>query len=94
MDSSLLEYKMLKYKPSMIAAGCAYLVMKFFGIKGKELFLSKIIIEENSPYKIIKECAKELCFLVQKLSNSTLRTTKTKYSLKEYGEVALLCDNK
>ena len=94
MDSSLLEYKMLKYKPSVIAAGCAYLVMKFFGIKGKELFLSKIIIEENSPHKIIKECVKELCFLVQKLSNSKLRTTKTKYSLEEYGEVALLCDNK
>ena len=41
MDSSLLEYKMLKYKPSMIAAGCAYLVMKFFGIKEKNYFYRK-----------------------------------------------------
>jgi hypothetical protein len=95
MDNSLLDYKILKYKPSVIAASCAYLVMKFFGIKGnKELFLSKIIIEEESPYEIIKECAKKLCFLVKSLSNSHFKTIKEKYSLKEYDKVALLCENK
>jgi cyclin B len=95
MDYSLLDYKILKYKPSVIAASCAYLVMKFFGIKGnKELFLSKIIIEEESPYEIIKECAKKLCFLVKSLSNSHFKTIKEKYYLKEYDKVALLCENK
>jgi cyclin B len=95
MDNSLLDYKLLKYKPSVIAASCAYLVMKFFGIKGnKESFLSKIIIEEELPHENIKECAKELCVLVKNLSYSHFKATKEKYSLKEYGKVALFCENK
>lgn len=95
MDSSLLDYKILKNKPSVIAASCAYLVMKFFGIKGNnQLFLSKIIAEDESKHEIINECAKELCFLVKNLSNSHFKATKEKYTLKEYDKVALLFENK
>ena len=83
LDSSLVDYNFLKYKPSVIGAACAYFVMKFFGIKGyKDLYSSRIIMEEN-PQKTIKDCAKNLCFLVKNLSNSYLKATRDKYSLEE-----------
>ena len=94
LDSSLIGYGMLKYKPSVIAAACTYVVMKFNKInRYKELYSSKII-NDNSPQKVIKDCARDLCFYVKKLSNSSLQATKNKYSLEEYGNVAELCENK
>ena len=47
---------------------------------------------EEYPHKTIKECAKNLCFLVKNLSDSSLRATRDKYSLEEFGNVADLCD--
>ena len=91
IDSSLVEYNMLKYNASIIAIACAYIVMKFYNIKGyKDLYSCKI--NGNSSKKIIKECARDLCYLVKKLSKSSLRSTKDKYSSEEYDEVAILCE--
>lgn len=92
LDSSLLDYNILKYKASVVGAACAYFVMKFFGIKGyKDLYSPRIIMEEF-PQKKIKECTKNLCFLVKNLSNSYLRATQEKYSSEEFGNVAALCE--
>ena len=94
MDSSLIDYKMLKYTPSIIAAACAYIVMKFYGIKKyKDLYSSNMVMKE-SPQKAIKDCARDLCFLVKNLSNSSLKATKEKYSLEHFGKVAYLCEEK
>jgi len=94
LDSSLIEYALLKYKPSTIGVACAYIVMKFFRINGyKDLYSSKMV-NENSPQKTIKECAKELCFLVKNLSVSNLKAAKTKYSSAKYSNVASICDEK
>lgn len=94
MDSSLIDYEILKYKPSVIAAACAYVVMKFYKIdRYKELYSYKIIME-NSPERVIKNCARELCFFVKNLSKSSLQTTRIKYSLEEYGNVTEQCENK
>ena len=94
LDSSLIDYNLLKYKPSTIGVACAYIVMKFYGINGyKDLYSSKII-SGDSPQKNIKECARDLCFLVKNLSNSNLRAAKTKYSSEEFYNVASICDEK
>ena len=76
MDSSLIDCNMLKYRPSIIAMACAYIVMKFYGIKKyKDLYSSNMVMKE-SPQKAIKDCARDLCFLVKNLSNSSLKETK------------------
>ena len=94
LDSSLVDYNMLKYKPSTIGIACAYIVMKFYCLKGyKDLYLSKLI-SGDSTQKLIKDCTKDLCHLVKNLSKSYLRATKDKYSFAEYDNVASLCEEK
>ena len=94
LDSSLIDYRLLKYKPSIIAAACAYIVMKFSAMEGyKELYSQRIVMDDY-PQKIIKECAKDLCFFVKDLSNSFLRAAKDKYSLPQFYNVAALCEQK
>ena len=95
LDSALVDYEILRYKPSAIGLACAYIVMKFYGINGyKDLYDPRMMMEDNYPQKTIKECAKALCFLVQNLSKSTLKAAKDKYSLELFGNVAQLCENK
>jgi len=94
LDSSLIDYNLLKYKPSTIGVACAYIVMKFFRLNGyKDLYSSKMV-NENSPQRTIKECAKDLCFLVKSLSSSNLKSAKTKYSSAKYNNVASICNEK
>ena len=95
LDSALVDYEILKYKPSAIALACAYIVMKFYGINGyKDLYSPRMIMEDDYPQKTIKECARALCILVKNLSKSTLKSAKDKYSSEEFGKVAELCENK
>jgi len=93
IDSSLVDYNMLKYKPSTIAIACAYIVMKFYKLKGyKILYLSKNICGDSTE-KIIKECTKKLCCLVKYLSKSSLKGAKEKYSSEEYDKISSLCED-
>ena len=94
LDSSLIDYTMLKYRYSTIALACIYIVMKFYKLDGyKDIYSSKIISNDYS-YKLIKECAKDLCYLVKKVSKSSLFATKDKYSSKEYDNIVALCEEK
>ena len=94
LDSSLIGYNMLKYKYSTIALACIYIVMKFYNLdEYKDIYSSKIISDE-SPHKLIKDCAKDLCYLVKNISKSALTSTKVKYSSQEYDNVVALCEEK
>ena len=94
MESSLIDYHMLKYSASTIGVSCAYVVMKFFGINNYKCLYSKDVIKEECPQKIIKEAAREICFLVKNLSNSNLKAVKDKYSLPQFLNVAQYCEEK
>lgn len=92
LDSSLVNYELLKYQPSTIGVACAYIVMKFYGINGyKDLYSSKMT-NADSPQRAIKDCARDLCFFVKKISHSTLLAAKNKYSSVEHGNVAAICE--
>jgi len=89
LESALIDYEILKYKPSTIALACAYIVMNFYRISGyKALYAPIMMMEDNFPKKTIKECAKALCFLVKNPSKSTLKADKDNYSLEIFGNVA------
>ena len=94
LDSSLIDYNMLKYKYSTVAIACIYIVMKFYNLDGfKDIYSSKIISNDSS-HKLIKDCAKDLCYLVKNISKSALTATKIKYSSQEYDNIFALCEEK
>ena len=92
MENSLIDYKMIKYSPSVIAVSCSYIVMKFFGISNYKKLYSTSIIHEKCPQKIIKDTARELCFLVKKLNSSEFKSIKEKYLSEKYYKVAEYCN--
>ena len=94
LESSLIDYNMIKYSPSVIAVSCAYIVMKYFGINNYKILYSNEVIIEECPQKVIKDAAREICILVKNLSQSTLKAVKEKYSLSQFLNVAQYCEQK
>ena len=94
LESSLIDYQMIKYSSSVIGVSCAYIIMKFFGINNYKCLYSNEVIKENCPQKVIKEAARQICFLVKNLSQSTLKAVKDKYSLPQFLNVAQYCEQK
>lgn len=88
IESSLIDYNMIKYSGSVISASCAYLVMKYFGKDGYQKLYSNFIIYENNPENIIKDAAKEIYEFVEKISKSNLNSVKNKYALDKYEKVS------
>ena len=94
LESALIDYQMIRYSSSVLAVSCAYIVMKFFGISNYKTLYSNDVVKENCPQKIIKEAAREICYLVKNLSQSTLKAVKDKYSLSQFLNVAQYCEQK
>ena len=98
LDSSLIDYKLLKFKPSIIGLSCAYIVMKFFRIKGYKYLYSFIFSLEQSGdnlKKTIKQSAKELCQFIKELSSQNfLKSIISKYFSEEFGNVVELMAKK
>ena len=92
LDASLIDYNLLKYKQSTIAKACGYIVMKFFNLDGVHSLLKNT--GDNIKQIDIKKCAKDLCFLVRNLPNSSLRAINNKYLSDKFMNIAELCDDK
>lgn len=94
LESSLIDYRMIKYSSSVIGVSCAYIVMKFFGIDNYKILYKNEVVKESCPQKVIKEAARDICFLVKNLSQSTLKAVKDKYSLNHFLNVVQYCEQK
>lgn len=92
LESSLLDYQLLRYAPSVIGISCVYITMKFFGFPNYKDLYSKDMLNEIEPQKVIKDAARDICFFVRNLHNSNLRAVKNKYSLPENLNIAHYCD--
>ena len=92
LESCLLDYQLIRCSASVIGISCAYVIMKFFGFPNYKMLYSKELSNENLPKNIIKETAREICFFVRNLHNSSLMAVKNKYSLPENLNVAHYCD--
>ncbi len=90
LDSSLIDSNFLKYRQSTVAVACCYIVMKFFKLSGVHLVIENTNIDVKQ--KEVKDCARELCFLVRNLSTSSLGATKNKYMSEKYLKVAKYCE--
>ena len=94
LESALIDYRMIKYMPSVLASSCAYIVMKFFGIDNYKILYKNEVVSDICPQKVIKEAARDICSLVKNLSQSSLKAVKDKYSLNQFCNVAQFCEQK
>lgn len=86
LDLYMLDYRMTKYLPSLIANSVAYLVMKFCKIGNYQELYS--VWNCNSNSALLKDCAREICYLVDNIDKSNLKAVKTKYQKDQYFGVA------
>ena len=96
LETFLLDVKNFKYKPSIISCACAYIVMKFFKMKNYyEAYDKKFynIIDEEYNEGDVKECAREICFLVDNINKTNYQSCIKKYSKPEQENVAILIMN-
>jgi len=96
LETFLLDVKNFKYKPSIISCACAYIVMKFFKMKNYyETYDKKFYNVENQEYNEgnVKECAREICFLVDNINKTNYQSCIKKYSKPEQEKVAILIMN-
>ena len=99
MESFLLDIKYVKYKASVISCACVYIVMKFFKMEGyQESYSNKyFLLNENERLPVghgVKDCAQDICILVDNIKNSNYLACFKKYSKDEFEKVALLIENK
>ena len=98
METFLLDVKNAKYKPSIIACACAYIVMKFFKMPNYHDSYNKIFynldetVEKFSEHNI-KECAKDICLLVDNINKTNYQACLKKYSKPEQEKVSVIIMN-
>ncbi|KRW98108.1 Cyclin-like protein [Pseudocohnilembus persalinus] len=86
IEMTLIELKMAKYKPSMIACASIYLVHK---IRKNSQPWNEAQMQKNTLYceQEIRPCAKDLCTLLQTIDKrSTFKSLQRKFSLSQYCE--------
>ena len=80
----LMDYKMIKYNPSIIAGACLYVAIKIKNYE-RNVEISRIICYSEEK---LKECAKDILIIYEKEELTELRTLKIKYSSGRYLYVA------
>jgi G2/mitotic-specific cyclin-B, other len=85
-ELALVEYHMLKYKPSILSLAAIYLSIKI--LKFESLWTGKMIKLAKCTESDIKICARELLSLFYSASSHTLTSVKDKYSKKDFLEVS------
>lgn len=93
LENSLIDDRLLSYLPSEIACACAYIVMKFFNMPEYRSLYDERLLLSDFPQEVIKEAAREICFLTKDVSNSSLQMLKRKYSMPYFEQVAVMAEN-
>lgn len=88
IELMLIDVKLLKYAPSLIAAASVYLARAMT----QRTPLWTPTLEHYSTYAegVVRECAIEMNELLKKSQKSSLKAIKKKYSLPKFGQVAEL----
>lgn len=85
LEISLVECKMLKYSPSNLASSAVYLVNK---LRKREAWNDVMVRNTRYQESQIRQCAKDLCLLMQNIEKSNLQAIRKKFSAPKYFEVA------
>ena len=85
LEICLVEYKMLKYSPSMIASASVWLANKIF--KDEE-WNDDLIKNTKLDEVAVKNCAKDIVVILQNSEKSSLSAVKRKFSSTKMMEVS------
>eukprot|EP00033_Pygsuia_biforma_P005420 GCRY01005981.1.p1 GENE.GCRY01005981.1~~GCRY01005981.1.p1 ORF type:complete len:419 (+),score=75.31 GCRY01005981.1:138-1394(+) len=84
-ELSLLEYRMLRYTPSLIAAGATFIAQKMIG---HDQWTPTLQHYTGYSEKDLQPCVTDLLYLLQKAPQSSLQAVSKKYSHRKFMEVA------
>ena len=99
MESFMINIKWVKYRASIIAISCVYIVMKYYKMNNyKESYNKKYYNLDgndinNPKYRdesIIKECAKNICIFVDNINKTNYLSCKNKYATEKNKYVSLI----
>jgi hypothetical protein len=87
IELALVDYKMLKYSPSMLAAGALFLSNKIF--KKEVAWPNALEISSGLKDQDIRPCAKSLCVLLQYADkSSSSNALRKKFAHQKFKEVS------
>ena len=86
IELSLVNYKMLRFSNSNLAASALYLAQKMT----KQPSAWSALLEKHSHFKEvqIRPCAKELFMVLKEAQHHSLQAVRKKFALSKYCEVA------
>ena len=92
-DTSLLDCRLVKEKPSRVAAVSLYASLSIF--KGEESSIWSSTLTKHTSYREcdVKLMSKDLLQFVKKIEKSQLKTMHKKYNDARFAEVAKLLEN-
>jgi G2/mitotic-specific cyclin-B, other len=97
IELPLIEYRMLKYIPSNLAASAVYLTLKILPKQDENNQEVKVPAWEDKMQEHtgftennLKPCAKDLCILLQGIEKCSLQAVRKKFSHPAFNEVALI----
>ncbi len=85
LETVLLEYGLLKYKNSLLAAGAIFLVNKIFKKHG---WTAELQHHTGYSESDVKPCAKDIYFTMQNSEKIVLHAVKRKFSSSKFMEVS------
>jgi cyclin B len=87
LELSLVEYKMLKYGPSHLAAASLFLSNKLLRQTG---WTSTMVQQTQMSECMLRDCAKDMCGLLEHVETNSLQAVRRKFSHANYHAVAKL----
>mmetsp|Transcript_19665 Transcript_19665/g.57104 ORF Transcript_19665/g.57104 Transcript_19665/m.57104 type:complete len:220 (+) Transcript_19665:3-662(+) len=88
LELTLVEYRMVKYTPSHLAAAAVLLSNKL--LRRHPAWPSALARHARVPEQAVKECAKEMCGLLELAESSPMQAVRKKYSALKHHAVAKL----
>lgn len=85
LELCLIEYKIQKYKPSLLACAAVYLTNKLYK---KEGWSETMVRNTEYAEQELRTCAKEMCVLLHNSPKSSLQAVRRKFSAPKFFEVA------
>ena len=99
MESFMIDLNWVKYRASVIACSCCYIVMKYYKMENykeaydKKYYNFNVKKENNINYKNesdIKDCARDICNFVDNINKTKYLSCKNKYADDKLEKVSLI----
>ena len=84
LELFLVDYKMLKYNPTLLASASLYITLKITK-KGE---VEKICSLTEYSEERLRDCAKDICLILDNVEKANLQAVRKKFSLSKFLEVA------